>query len=891
MPTATQAEALVGITEVVDGLKPLDLKPTTSLSPSAIGDAIRARRETRHQLPPLGPPDMLYVRKRYVPVVGAPKVYGYYHFMRGVAPSSVAKISTYIVDVVVNNGLDPQSWVSTGAYEVVSATFLSFNIMARADLVVHVDLPGSTSAEAFDASGKSVPLTDRFWHQLHVSSAVRDFAKHGELPLYPCLRVPRPSFSLTAEVSFFEAAAQCVNDWPLSGAAYATSINNILDADGNSSDQHGDDSGADQDDHDGETSNSDYQLSPRFSTVSPAKSRIAVTIRDHLLSYCRYEAAIVFFTQDQIFAADPQCALHAAAAARKAGDLQRASTLVDSVLHTCSRSDIAWLERAYIYRARGELTEALEAARTAKEYADDDIFFWSAIADLQVDVKQYGDALQSLNNADMPPPALDPFLRVLLRERNSETSPVEGNAAGTDAVYALAKRLREERNFTSERTDDGLTELPAKLMADVDHACYSVLVKILNDLTWDRMLAIRGESFVMETDIENETEEDENINNGETGNGNMNPTAESPSDSDERGFHEISNGLTSISLDQENDDSSSINTVAGSAISSTTPAEAPNGSVGAASSEITPNATPGEKRTPATASIGSSVTSTESTSEGVVRSRRKQSNDGSAIRERKLNLEKTGKKVCKPWLDYLVTNMYNDLRAMALWTAEEQHQAAAASLATAAATSSSGTSSSTVRKSRASFGGGGSGGESSSIGPTNGGQQVHSSDVDVEAPESPGPLKRSADAIASTTQRPSADWLRRGELALRLGKQDDARTAYLVCVKTAENEKKIAVTALIRLMTMSSNDADLRATIRYADAVWNFMDATTDRKTTSEPSPAIADVRKAIFKLISMKGLGAVRELLTNSGMDVNGKRFEGLLLDAVALRVDGFSR
>lgn len=888
MPTATQAETLVGITEVIDGLKPLDLKPTTSLSPSAIGDAIRARRETRHQFPPLGPPDMLYVRKRYVPVVGAPKVYGYYHFMRGVAPSSVAKISTYIVDVVVNNGLDPQSWVSTGAYEVVSATFLSFNIMARADLVVHVDLPGSTSAEAFDASGKSVPLTDRFWDQLHVSSAVRDFEKHGELPLYPCLRVPRPSFSLTAEVSFFEAAAQCVNDWPLSGAAYATSINNILDADSNSSDQHGDDSsGADQDDNDGDTSNSDYQLSPRFSTVCPAKSRIAVTIRDHLLSYCRYEAAIVFFTQDEIFAADPQCAIHAATAARKAGDLERASTLVDSVLHACPRSDIAWLERAYIYRARGELTDALEAARTAKEYADDDIFFWSAIADLQVDVKQYGEALQSLNNADMPPPALDPFLRVLLRERNTETTPVEGNAAGTDAVFALAKRLREERNFTSERTDDSLTELPAKLMADVDHACYSVLVKILNDITWDSMLAVRGKSFVMETDIANETEEeDENINDGEAGNGNMNPIAEPPSDSDERGVHEISNGLTSISLDQENDDSS-INTVSGSAITSSTPAESSNGSVSTTASERIPNATPGEKRTPITASVGSSVTSTESTSERLARSRRKQPNDESAIRERKLNLEKTGKKVCKPWLDYLVTNMYNDLRAMALWTAEEQHQAAAASLTIAATTSSSGTSSSTVRKSRASFGGG----DSSSFSPTNGSQRFQSSDIDVEAPESAGPLKRSADVIASSTQRPSADWLRRGELALRLGKQDDARTAYLVCVKIAESEKKIAVTALIRLMTMSSNDADLRATIRYADAVWNFMDATTDRKPTSEPSPAIAEVRKAIFKLISIKGLGAVRELLTNSGMDINSKRFEGLLLDAVALRVDGFSR
>ena len=47
-----------------------------------------------------------------------------------------------------------------------------------------------------------------------------------------------------------------------------------------------------------------------------------------------------------------------------------------------------------------------------------------------------------------------------------------------NAVRVIAKRRREERNYTSERTDESLLELPAKLMADIDKLCYSVLVKL-----------------------------------------------------------------------------------------------------------------------------------------------------------------------------------------------------------------------------------------------------------------------------------------------------------------------------------------------------------------------------------------------------------------------------
>lgn len=755
----------MGIKEIRDGLNPIDPldRPVSSTGP-----ALKARRDAITQCTPLGPPDLLYLRKRYVPVVGAPKQYGYYHFVRGLAPSSVAEISAYIVQVIRNNGLDPQSWVSTGGWDIASATFVAYNIMARADVVLHVDFPGGTAADAFDRNGNPVYLNDLFWHQLHVSSVIRDYSSSGEQPLYPCLRVISSSSPLQVEEAFLNAATQCVQTWHLSGS------------------QSSDDA-----------------------CILASKSRIAFIIRNHFLDFARFETAITFFMNEHILEFDPLCALHAAVAARRIGDLDQASSIVDQVIEKCPESDIAWMERANIFRAQGNLPKALEFAKTAASFAAENVMFWAWIADLYADLKEHSNSLKALNCARIPSQPIDHYLRVLLPQRDNCTTPVEGASNGTDAVAIFAKRMREERIVSNHRTDDILFDLPAKTMHDTDHVCYAVLVKVLNDLNWDHMLAVRGECFVMETDIESGKVENRFEDGVLQSNGALTEeNSTNPSDS------ATTNGMANISLDGDG--------------SNVMDEEATNGS------------SPKE--------------------EDVL------------VNARKRSLEKIGKKVCKPWLDYLVTNMYNDLRAMAVWKAEEAQLTAAASLTIAALSKkvpseiSEGSSSRGVEE------------------------------EDMEAQERDHPARRAVEEIVTSTQRPPADWLRRGELSLRLGKIEEAKSAFVVCVKVAEKEKQTALTALCRLMSMASHDGDIRTTIRCANAVWTFMDVSTDRKLSSETTLAVTDVRKSVFNLISAKGLSAVREVLVlevirDSVSDVDKKRLEGLLLDAVALRVDGFVR
>lgn len=758
MPATQFAESLVGIQEVKDGAASLDDSADPNSAFTA-APALKARRQLIPRFPVLGAADMLYVRKRYTPVVGVVKHYGYYHFVRGVAPSSVAKISAYIVDVIRNNGLDPLSWVSAGAWEVASATFVSYNLMAAADLVVHVNFPGGTTADAYDRNGNPILLNEVFWNQLHVSSVIRDFSSHGENPLYPCLRCLSSSSALHDEEEFLDAARKSVQSWHLSGTD-CTEISSTL----------------------------------------AAKSRVAVAIRKHFLDTCRYDSAIDLFTDSRIVRHDPLCAVHAAAAARVKGDIDRAISILDNVEKTDAQSDIALLERANCLYAGGHVEEALEAAKKASSFTSGDLNVWFKLASLFADAKDHAEAFKALNNADMPPPVLDGFLRELFPNRNKLTAPLEGAAGGTDAVRVLAKRLKEEKNYTNDRTDAILSELPGKLMGEADYSCYDVMVKILNDVHWDRMLSIRGQCFVMESDI------DSNKDEGNDEDGKEEDSSEPKTDGEEKDEEDSTEGKGSTA------DNIAVNIQT-------------NGADGSGETE----------------------------------------KNGLTNDERKKSLEKTGKKVCKPWLDYLVNNMYYDLRGMALWNAEEQQFAVAASLAATELANKSHSES----------------GHSSS--------RDDEKIAEMEAQDTEQPLRRTADEVMKTTERPAADWLRRGELALRLGKLEEAKTAYWVCVKLSEKEKKPAATALCRLMTLSAKDKDTRTTIRCADMLWTFLDENTDRTASSESTRAVSQVRNAVFSVIAANGLRAVREDLVGMA-DVDRKRLEGLLLDAVALRVEGFS-
>lgn len=741
----------MGVSEVIDGTSPIPTDGWGKEKP------LESRTRNLNRLPELGPPDVVYIRKRFAPVVGASRVFGYYHFVRGVDVRSAASISAYLVDLV-NKGLDAQTWVSSGTNEIVGATYRSFNALSKIDIVVDLKIPGGISAHGVDAHGTKIDLTESMWIETAVCAALRHVSGCGEHPLYPCLRVMRPPFE-PFEEDLLAAAEQCVGAWSGVGRYDGMEVQ-----------------------------------------ASASNSRIGFAISEHLLSYCRYDRAIDFFASDGMTSACSDSLVHAAAAHRLKNDLHIASDYIDKVLERDPNSSLGWIGRSKIAKTKGELVDAMEAASKACKCESAGIGAHVTLADICADLKRYQEAFIALNSASMPQLELDYYLRDLVPNRSNKTSPSSGAANGCDAVNVLSVRLKKERTAFNSKCDEALSELSGKMMTPTEHDCYHVLVKILNDVGWDKLLAIRGSAFVMETDINENPDESVNafddLSNGvsrETGNGSA------PEDDDDSS--------------KEDDEESSSKPVKRLHVPESPVPE------GLMDVPITP-------------------------------SDNRQHAAGAAALSKN-----AGKVVCKPWLDYLVTVMYEDLRALAVWNAEERsHPQPVAN------------------------------GSSSNPSMSNGAM----SDVeDVEAGRTEQ-LRRSPEQIAATSKRPAADWLRRGELALRLQKTEEAKIAFWTCIKLSEKAKTPAVSAHLNMMNLAASEGDAPTTLQCADYVWTFLDSSCDRKSSAKSITAARPIQRAIFNLTSKLGLRTVRESLANTDVDRN--RLGTVLLDAVSWKVHGYS-
>lgn len=759
----------MGIPEVIDG--------TSGIPKDGWGNEPPLESRTRNlgRFAELGPPDIVYIRKRFTPVVGGTKTFGYYHFVRGVSVDSAASVAAYLVDLVTN-GLDAQTWVSSGSYEIAGATFRAYNACSKVDVVVDLKLPGGVSAHGVGLEGKDIELTESIWYETAVCSALRHAGACGESPLYPCLRVMRPDID-TFEKTLCTSAMECVPSWAGVGRA-------------------------------------DRGERP----ATPGTSKIAYAINDYFMAFCRYDKSVEFFSSDAVSTACPEMLVHVATSYRLQEDYIKASDCIDEALRRNPNSAMAWMSRSRVAKAEGNLGDALEAASKACECESAGIGEFINLAEICTMMYKYQDAFIALNSANIPQLDLDYYLRDLVPNRGNKTAPASGHAKGSDAVNVLAHRAKKERNAFNSKCDEALNELPGKVMTPAEHDCYEILVKILIDVGWDKLLKYRGTAFVMETDInENDKESEikasgassesasnkENDVAGKAGKPKENGVPSANGDTNTREYN--GNGESVSKIDTGNVDDEE---VPGLTVESPIPD-------GLMDVPITPSENTLKKET--------------HVSRGA------------------------GKVVCKPWLDYLVTVMYEDLRALAVWNAEERSFPAPS---------------------------------------TNGPSSSKSSTPVIVNNDDDNPPRRTADEVASTSKRPPPDWLRRGELALRLQKVEDAKTAFWTCIRLSEKAKTPALCAHLNLMDLAASEGDAATTLLCADTVWSFVEGACDKKNSESNKTVIGaprPVQRAIFNVVSRLGLKKVREALAKANVDRN--RMRAVLLDAVSWKVHGYDR
>lgn len=879
--------------------------------------ARNARQNTLASFPALGPPDLVYTVKRYRGLVGAPTYAGYYHFVRGVDVSSGGAVSAYVVSLI-NAGLSPAAWYSGGGYTLHSVEFRTYNALSKLDVVASVSLPGGLNAIAVDASGVSHPMTDELWAETAISAAARAALSVGEAPLYPALRVFQPfPVSLAEEGALLASAVSTVRRWPFAGSARPgltvgpAEPPAAADAGGGA-------------------------LSTR---VTPADSRIAAALSQHFEDFSRYDPAVAFFANDKHFplrvrrpavtrglggaeadtppsdepSREPdgqngdalttevdadlaEMRLFAASAQLAKGDVSAARASLDAILEAVPSSSAAWALSSRVRLCAGDVAGAIRDGIAGANARPADALAWVTLADCLAIAGRHGDALRALNAAELPPPELDPFLRSLLPGRRRTTSASvastpghadHGGGDGSDGARIFATRLREEKNDRGAASgaagalgvDELLAELPAKLMTDGERAVCAVLVRILDAIGWDALLMVRSDCFVMEAD----TARDGGVDGGAAAAASPVVSATPESAAAVQGGETPVNGAVKDTPPDGNN----------AAAASSSPKESnPPGDGGADDSA-------GGARSPGT---DATTRLTPVAAVGIA-----EGGDGSRSPADGPTTTAAPKAVCKTWLDYLVSSMYEDLRALAVWSAEE------AAAARALAASANAAAANGAARSPAPAGAS----EDADVEASGGSSTPAATSTDGGT----GSLNavRTAEDTAAATKRPAADWLRRAQLAARFSRAADAARAYEVVTILASKGDFPALTAWCARMASAAEEGDANLTIAAAVAVTVTADglrsavvssaagggaantggggsgsgaSSSDLSSTASGAlaPPIA-VRRALYRLVSKIGLRRVREVANKSAGARVGPRLQSVLLDAVEWHVEGFDR
>eukprot|EP00189_Rhodosorus_marinus_P013244 CAMPEP_0184747082 /NCGR_PEP_ID=MMETSP0315-20130426/9478_1 /TAXON_ID=101924 /ORGANISM="Rhodosorus marinus, Strain UTEX LB 2760" /LENGTH=746 /DNA_ID=CAMNT_0027219845 /DNA_START=167 /DNA_END=2407 /DNA_ORIENTATION=+ len=581
------------------------LAHTIEVSEPSVNFAAEMRQEAMGKFPPLGPPDIVSVKKEHSPSYGKTVEQTYYHCVRGYDVSSEEAVSAYIASLV-SAGFRMGSWYqqsSGGRWQIQKVWYRSYCILNKLDIVVTADIPGSVAVCGLNADGNEVEVTQDMWKDSFLSAACRHIRRVGDAPIYPCMKVYDLFADSALEEQMLTYALDLQDKWHLAGTNRAYK-------------------------HEGDRSEGGC-----------ADSHIATTIYDHFASQARFQQAVDFF-KDRASKRDPECAVHAARAYIAQGNLEVAVELLEDVLKQLPNSKLASCVMLEALSSRGEFEGAERFYESHKETVVSDSLAVINVAQAMAKAGKFETALTTLNLAEMPTPPLDPLLRELIPAKSSKTTHEysKEKLADFDAARIIGLRLKEERR---PGLDKNLNELPAKMMTETDRAAYDVLVTILEAIGWESVLEVRSKCFIMRDDVEKRWKQiEDQAREAEAGDA-------GDADADADGGAEEDHQPTVTEEEQNGHDESAGDTP--EAGSSMKDAEAEKGKRG----------TSGEEDLRPVALTSESLAEEEYNELSISSSPGPQPSTANKVS----SIEKvTNKRLCQLWLDYLVMTIFEDLR-------------------------------------------------------------------------------------------------------------------------------------------------------------------------------------------------------------------------------------
>ncbi|EFA81308.1 hypothetical protein PPL_05288 [Heterostelium album PN500] len=142
---------------------------------AAFEEVLAARQRALPSFTGLGPPDLVVLIKAYEPprfVPGLkPQKFSSFHWVSGVDSSSASSIAVYLGTLVENQ---EKSAFGRGNYRIDGCHFCAYNAFLKMDLHVEIGINNSTpSVYSIGANGERNTVEESFWKETYLSSMLR----------------------------------------------------------------------------------------------------------------------------------------------------------------------------------------------------------------------------------------------------------------------------------------------------------------------------------------------------------------------------------------------------------------------------------------------------------------------------------------------------------------------------------------------------------------------------------------------------------------------------------------------------------------------------------------------------------------------------------------------
>ncbi|KAK9471136.1 Chs5p-Arf1p-binding proteins-domain-containing protein [Dipodascopsis tothii] len=408
-----------------------------------IGESINTRTAALSSFHTLGPPDLVHLVKWH-PKTNT-KEAGTYHYVTGVDTSS-ASFAAYLTSLTYSLGENQMWFGKQQTWKIHSGTYCCYNAFSRVDLRVRVQIPGSVEAFAVDERGEKRGTTDELWLETYVCAVVRAllFAEDDDYSI-TAYRKFNPIATVEAEERFLSALEKLLTrGWQL---------------------------GSD----------------PEVQVPTLVSNNLTTALFKFLKLTGRYTEGLNLL--EKLREKDADLAPLVARCLLEMDEEVKAVALLHSSIKEASRDPNLLELQTQFCLSKGRLDFALETAKRAVNSAPSEFAPWARLVKVYIELKDYQQALLTLNSCPMFPYQNIDLHRMPVAQRVHLPAPAEG---------VLPEVSDENSIIENEAVDPALLRLPAAPLRGTFAKAYALLVEIVHNIGWDALLKYRTRVFIME---------------------------------------------------------------------------------------------------------------------------------------------------------------------------------------------------------------------------------------------------------------------------------------------------------------------------------------------------------------------------------------------------------